>query len=106
MIKKEDALLDFNMETKFVLGKIRGYKTWPTAYFFVGDKKIKVYEAEIFDNLTPEEQQTPAGTFVRATSKQGLVVKTLDCALRLKTLQIEGGKVIDDKSFLNGNKLV
>ncbi len=103
MIKKEDALLDFDMETKFVLGKIRGYKTWPTAYFFVGDKKIKVYEAEIFENLTPEEQQIPAGEFIRATSKTGLIVKTQNGAVRLKTLQIEGGKPMDDKSFLNGN---
>ena len=103
MIKKEDALLDFSKETKFVLGKIRGYSTWPTAYFFVGDKKIKVYEAEIFDNLTPEEQQKTAGTVLRATSKTGLVVKTTNGAVRLKKLQIEGGKPMDDKSFLNGN---
>ena len=103
MIKKEDALLDFGVETKFVIGKIRGYKSWPTAYFMVGDKKVKVYEAEEVLNLTTEEQQKPAGVFLHATSKTGLVVKTLNGAVRLKTLQGEGGKVMDDKSFLNGN---
>ena len=103
MIKKEDALLDFSVETKFVIGKIRGYKSWPTAYFMVGDKKVKVYEAEEVLNLTAEEQQKPAGEFLRATSKTGLVVRTQNGAVRLKTLQGEGGKVMDDKSFLNGN---
>lgn len=103
MIKKEDALLNFGEETKFVLGKIRGYASWPTAYFMVGDKKIKVYEAKREENLTLEEQQKPAGTFIRATSKTGLVVKTQNGAVRLTKLQGEGGKVLDDKSFLNGN---
>lgn len=99
IIKKEMAELDFSKSAKELYNAVRGYYSWPCAYFFLGGKRIKVIKSEI-GNETPK----PAGT----------VVGNSDCleiacgdgkSLKLLTVQPEGKGKMTAKEMLNGTKI-
>ena len=99
IIKKEMALLDFTKSAKELFCAIRGYYSWPCAYFFLEGKRIKVIKSEVGDTTS----QT-AGTVVGNTD-------SLDIAcgdgkiLKLLTVQPEGKGQMTAKQMLCGNKI-
>ncbi len=99
IIKKEMALLDFNKTATELHNAIRGFYSWPCAYFFLNGKRIKVISARVGK---------------RIDSKSGVVVSNTDelviscgenTSLRILTLQPEGSKAMSSKQFLNGNTI-
>ena len=78
---------------------IRGLSENPGAYFFLDDKKFKVYKSRIFS----DEILGEIGQFVEA-SKRGLLFQTKNGLLALDDIQLEGKKRMDYKSFINGYK--
>lgn len=102
MIKKESAKIDFNLTSKQIVNMVRGYQEWPVAFTYLDDKVLKVYSAKVVDYVDNGYQ---CGEIVSNKPKTGLIIKTLDGFVRLLSVQIEGGKILDDKSFLNGKKL-
>lgn len=99
IIKKEMAELDFSKSAKELYNAVRGYYSWPCAYFFLGGKRIKVIKTEIGN-----ETSKPAGT----------VVGNSDCleiacgdgkSLKLLTVQPEGKGKMTAKEMLNGTKI-
>lgn len=103
MIKKEDAKIDFNRTSQSIKNLVRAYNEWPVAYTFVNDKMLKVFDCNAVEHT--QETQYKNGEIVENTPKKGLVIKTGDGFIRLTIVQAEGGKIMDDKSFLNGNKI-
>ena len=99
IIKKEMALLDFTKSAKELSCAIRGYYSWPCAYFFLEGKRIKVIKSEVGETTS----QT-AGTVVGNTD-------SLDIAcgdgrvLKLLVLQPEGKGQMTAKQMLCGNKI-
>ena len=98
-IKPEQERLDLNLTSKEILGWIRGLSDHPGAYFILEEKKLKVFKAQIINDLVTAE----VGTIVQA-DKRGLVVQLKDGQLSLLELQKEGKNRMDYKSFLNGNQ--
>ncbi|MBE5746335.1 MAG: methionyl-tRNA formyltransferase [Clostridiales bacterium] len=100
MLKKEDGKIDFNKTSRDIVGLIKGLYLWPNAYFYFNDKQVKVFKAESVDfiggNINGE---------VVCANKTGLIIKCGVGYLKVLELQIEGGKRLDYKSFLNGNKI-
>ena len=99
IIKKEMAELDFSKTAKELYNAVRGYYSWPCAYFFLGGKRIKVIKSEIGN-----ETSKPAGT----------VVGNSDCleiacgdgkSLKLLSVQPEGKGKMTAKEMLNGTKI-
>ena len=99
IIKKEMALLDFSKSAKELYNAVRGYYSWPVAFFFLNGKRIKVIKSEIGD-----ETYKPAGT----------VVGNSDCleiacgdgkTLKLLIVQPEGKGQMTAKQMLNGYKI-
>ena len=99
IIKKEMALLDFSKPAETLFNEIRGYYSWPCAYFFLGGKRVKVITANVGGNTNQQ-----AGT----------VVGNDDCleiacgdgkTLKLLTLQPEGKGQMTAKQMLCGNKI-
>jgi len=100
MLKKEDGKIDFNKSAEQIVGLVNGLYLWPSAYFFLNSKTVKVFKAESVDFNGGKE----CGEVVCA-NKTGLIIKCGDGHLKILELQIEGGKRLDYKSFLNGNKI-
>ena len=102
MLKKENAKINFNLSATNIVNFVRGMEEWPVAYTFLQGKMLKVYKSSVvkdnFVNYLPSQ-------VVLASTKQGLVVKAKDFAVRLNVVQIENGKKMTDSEFLNGRKI-
>lgn len=102
MLKKEDGIIDFQKNSETIYNHVRGMNPWPSAFTFYNGKMIKVHKAEVVFNIST---QVPCGYILSADTKNGLVVKTLDGAIRLSVIQAEGGKKMDDTAYLLGHKI-
>lgn len=98
LIQKEDALLDFNESAENLVNKVRAYVENPTAYFYLGDDRIKVYKAKVEAGDLPN---VGIGDVVTVNKKMFLIKTGKDTFSILKC-QASGGKVLDVKDFLNG----
>lgn len=100
IIKKEMAQLDFENKTaKEVHNAVRGYYSWPCAYFFLEGKRIKVIKAAVSDNTDAR-----AGTVIK--SGDSLVIACKEgTAVELVTVQPEGSKPMTAKQMLCGRPI-
>ncbi len=99
IIKKEMARLDFTKTATEIHNAVRGYYSWPCAFFMLGGKRIKVISAKIGDKTTET-----AGTVIG--NGEELVIACSDStSIRLITVQPEGSKAMSSKQMLCGNKI-
>lgn len=100
IIKKEMAQLDFkNMTATEIHNAVRGYYSWPCAYFFLENKRVKVIKAAVADNTNAK-----SGTVIK--SDDSLVIACKDgTAVELVTVQPEGSKPMTAKQMLCGRPI-
>lgn len=103
MLKKSDGMLDFKNNCETLVNFVRGMNPWPCAYTFLHDKMLKVYKAEKVEDV--DDSQYADGQIMFADSKNGLVVKCKNGALRLCVIQIEGKKRMKDTDFVIGQRI-
>ena len=70
----------------------------PGGYFLIDGKKLKVFEASLFS----KETKAPLGQIL--PNRKKLLVQASGGILSLDLIQLEGKKVMDACSFLNGAK--
>lgn len=108
MLNKQMAKIDWNDSSIKIHNLIRGlsswpYKninSWPTAYTYYKDIPVKIFkskslEANIID---------PPGYIIDAND-EGIKVATKNGILIIEILQFPGGKPLEVKEFLKGNKI-
>ncbi len=99
IIKKEMAHIDFSEDAFTVNNKIRGFYSWPCAYFIMNGKRVKVISARPLKKNVNE-----IGTVIENNGK--LVISCGDnTALELLRVQPEGSKIMDVSVMLNGRKI-
>ena len=100
IIKKEMALLDFENKTaEEIHNAVRGYYSWPCAYFFLENKRVKVIKAAAAGNTDAR-----AVTVIKSTDS--LVIACKDgTAVELVTVQPEGSKPMTAKQMLCGRPI-
>ena len=99
MISKEMCRIDFSKPAQDVYNFIRGMSPSPCAYTFIGDKRLKVYFAEL-SQLTSDK---PCGTVINAADFT--VVCGDNKCIRLVLVQGEGAKRMSASDFLRGNRI-
>ncbi len=98
----DDEFLTFNQKTVDVVNKIRGLSPEPGAYASINNQKIKIYKAKKSDIIV-DKDVTP-GKIIRL--KKQLIVKTLDGAVEIESVQIPGKNIMPAKDFLNGQNFI
>lgn len=96
MINKEDALIDFDRSAEEIVNMVRAYVESPVAYFFLGEDRIKVYQARVFDRT----KEYKSGEVI--CTKKKFLIQAHDGVVEILRCQAPGGKVLDSSSFLNG----
>lgn len=99
IIKKEMAFMDFSKTAKEVFNAVRGYYSWPCAFFLLNGKRVKVIKAEI-GNKTDKR----AGT-VTENSEKFSVACGDGVEINLTVVQPEGSKAMTAKQFFCGNSV-
>ena len=103
MLTKELGALDLNWDAQRLDCLIRGVNPWPGAYITLPDGQIlKIWAAKPLSGISEGQP----GDFIKADSKDGLVVRTgSDTALEVLQMQMPGGKRMNPKDYLRGHKL-
>lgn len=99
IIKKEMAKLDFTKTAADIHNVVRGYYSWPCAFFMLNGKRIKVLSAKIGDKTTQN-----AGTVI-ANGEELVIACGNNTSIRLLSVQPEGSKPMTSKQMLCGNKI-
>lgn len=99
-LKKEDGRIDWTRKAKPILCQIRGMTPWPGTFTSLDKKILKIYSAEVI----PEKKSAPPGT-ITAARPTGLDVACGWGLLRLKEVQLEGGKRMEAAEFLRGHPI-
>lgn len=102
MIKKDDAKLDFSLDSVSIYNRIRAFNPSPVCFTRLGGKIFKVYRAVITERNSTNNN---FGTVVLSDQKEGLHILCGRGTLRLAQVQLEGGKIMSDTELLRGRKI-
>ncbi|MFM6945351.1 MAG: methionyl-tRNA formyltransferase [Bacteroidota bacterium] len=94
---KENLQLDFNKPAAALVNFIRGLAPFPTAYTFLEQKQLKVFQSHAVNELPAVAigtMQTDAKSYIRFACK--------DAWLYIDELQLEGKKRMETVAFLRG----
>lgn len=98
IIKKEMAHLDFNKTADEICNTVRGFYSWPCAFCFINDKRIKVIKAKKSNQSAQE-----CGVVIDSDNK--LVISCNGGSVELITVQPEGAKAMTAAQMLNGHAI-
>ena len=102
-IKKEDGRLNWHQSAQTLWNRIRAFTPWPGAFSFQAAEPepllLKIWEAQVV-----ERTEGAPGEVLQA-DKGGLTVMCGENALKILTLQREGGKRLSARDFLAGHEL-
>lgn len=93
---KKDAMIDWSDSAENIYNKIRAFNPAPIAYCMLNGEPFKIFEAEI------NNSQGEYGCVLN--SENELIVACGDKSISLLRVQKAGGKAMDIKDFLRGNK--
>ncbi len=98
MIKKEDGRLNFTSPSCVCLGQVRALSHNPGCYFEIDGQRVKVLKAQIApDNMLYFPKQ-----IIR--DKKHFLIECDRSAIEILSLISPNGKIMDGKSFLNGQR--
>jgi methionyl-tRNA formyltransferase len=101
-IRKQDGALDWQLPARVLWNRVRGFTPWPGAFTHVTAQPkpllLKIWNAE------PAAGSGQPGEILGA-DKQGIVIACGEGALRILTLQREGGRRLNAVEFLAGHPL-
>ena len=99
-LEKGDGHVNWAASAGDIHSRIRGMKQWPGSYCFYQGQRLILVDA------APSEERASLraapGTILVASRKEGLFVAAQDRPLEIKTLQMEGKRILSAKEFLNG----
>lgn len=99
MLNNENRKINWNKSAKEIHDLIRGLSPWPTAYFMLEDKQVKVYESV----YSHEKTNHQPGYIIKADN-EGIFVATRDGIVVLKEIQMPGKNKMKVEAYLRGNK--
>lgn len=99
MFNNENRKINWNLSAKKIHDLIRGLSPWPTAYFVMEDKTVKVYESA----FTKEKTNHEPGYVIKADN-EGIFVAAKEGIVILKEIQMPGKNKMTVDAYLRGNK--
>ncbi len=96
MLSRELSVIDWSRSAREIHNLVRGLSPWPVASSVYQGKRIKIYQTQVCGKESGEPGQVLPG-------KDFLVCCGQNTALKLMTVQYEGGKRMDGSDFLRGH---
>jgi len=101
-IQKDDGRIDWQLPARLIANRLRAFTPWPGAFTPLParpqPRRLLLWQAQVVP------QCGPPGAILQA-DKAGLVVACGQDALRIVTLQLEGGRRMTAQEFLAGHTL-
>ncbi|SHH83251.1 methionyl-tRNA formyltransferase [Clostridium intestinale] len=108
MLNKQMAKINWNDSSINIHNLIRGLSSWPhkninswpTAYTYYKDIPFKIFKSK-----SVEASITKPPGYIMDANNEGITVATDNGILIIEILQLPGGKPLEVKEFLKGNKI-
>jgi methionyl-tRNA formyltransferase len=100
MIFKKDGLIDFSKPAIEIQRQIRAMDPWPGAFTVFAGQTIKIWQAEVTEEISKEPQGTITGI-----SPRGITVSTGQGLLHITELQMPGKKKMPVSAYIRGNHI-
>ena len=101
IIDKNDGVIDWNKTAEELEAQIRAYTPWPKSFTFFDGKRLTILASKVY---AKKGLQDKPGKVSGIDKNEGILIQTGKGTLSVQTLQLEGKKALDWKSFLNGAK--
>jgi methionyl-tRNA formyltransferase len=98
-LEKREARLDWSQPAVALANKVRAFNPWPVAEAEFAGERVRIYGAAAIDS---DHGKAP-GT-VLAAGRDGIDIACGSGALRIRSLQREGGKTITAADYLNARR--
>ena len=106
MISKSMGEIDFNKSAIEIERLIRGMNPWPSAYTRYQGKVLKIWEADIADNISELPNINLSENYGKIYSFNGKIfIVCNQSILEIISLQLEGKKRMSAKEFLLGREI-
>jgi|TARA_B100001964_G_C14156038_1_gene564337 methionyl-tRNA formyltransferase len=99
MVKKDDGLINWAESGELIIRKLKAYSEWPGVYTHWNNKRIIIKEAGFQKKENTGFQKN--GQII-GLNNHCITVKTIDGFIHIKSLQLEGSKIMDATSFVHG----
>lgn len=106
ILSKDDGLIDWSLNAKEIVNRVRGFQPFPTSYTFYKDKKLSVWQANAW-KLDSENSSVDKdfGKIISADKNDLFIRCGGESVLQIFELQIAGKRRIEILDFLNGVKM-
>jgi methionyl-tRNA formyltransferase len=95
-LDKAEARLDWSQPAATLANKVRAFEPWPVAEAEIAGERLRIHAAIAL----PLQHQAAPGTLL-AAGRDGIDIACGDGALRIRTLQRDGGRSITAADFVN-----
>ena len=99
LLEREDGRIYWNKKSEEIFNKIRALNPQPGTWTTWNSKTLNIKEAEL--TTSEVDNGLEIGAVIKLNNN--VAVATKKCYLILKQIQLEGGKEMDAKSFINGH---
>lgn len=99
-LKKEESLIDWEIDANSIINRIRGLTPWPGTHTLYNGKRLGILKGEVISGDTSDRPG-----YVERISDSGIEVGTGGKRLKITELKPEGKKAMPVKSFLSGYKI-
>lgn len=103
IMKKEDGLIDWNLRSKEIADRVRGFQPFPTSFTKYQEKKLTIWKARELQDSGFNIQSF--GEILEAKGGNLIVSCGKETVLQIEELQIEGKRRMTVRDFLNGIKM-
>lgn len=98
-LDKAEARLDWQSSATTLANKVRAFNPWPMADAMLAGERLRIHSAI----AVPLARAVAPGEIVQA-DRYGIDIACADGALRIRTLQREGGRMITAADFVNARR--
>ncbi len=99
MLKRDDGLIDWALDSAQIERRVRGFQPWPNAFTHYQDRRLVIWRAQA---LHDSEEDATSGEIIKAHNDELVVACGDRTALRLLEVQPEGKRRMSALDFLNG----
>jgi len=97
MLNKEDGKINWDEPAEKIFNRFRAYYPWPGIFTFWNNKRLKLTKIALSPNDFSEKKSGEVFSI-----NDDIFIKTLEGAIQIEKIQLEGKNDADIKNFING----
>jgi methionyl-tRNA formyltransferase len=102
ILKREDGLIDWNLDSSAIANRVRGFQAWPNAFTHYQEKRLVIWKANS-EVIQSEPGGKLSGEIIDISGDSMCVQCGDETGLLVQEIQLEGKKRMSVRDFINGS---